>query len=181
VGQIRELQSAASNGQKVQITVMDDSDKTQESVTDAEKLISQDHVTVLVDNTNVDTGWAAYAQQPRCPSSGSSPSSSEMYTNPDFFPEGPDAAVCEHRRGLCGQEGRGYESLALMYCAEQRCALRAWHRSRRQRRPWASRWSTTRRFTYDAPNYTAPMPGGQAGRADVLWIAQAGVRHAGGR
>lgn len=160
------------NGQKVQITVMDDSDNPTTSVTDAEKLISQDHVTVLVDNTNVDTGWAKYAQQHKVPVVGIITSSSEMYSNPDFFPEGQTQQSVNTAEAYAAKK-MGGTKLALMYCAEAAVCAEGVAPLKTAAASLKVPLVYSTSITYDAPNYTAQCVAAKQAGADVLWIAQA--------
>ena len=160
------------NGQKVQITVLDDSDNPTTSVTDAEKLISQDHVTVLVDNTNVDTGWGAYARQHKVPVVGIITSSSEMYTNPDFFPEGQTQQSVNTAEAYAAKKVGGTK-LALMYCAEAAVCAEGVAPLKTAAASLGVPLVYDTSITYDAPNYTAQCLAAKQAGADVLWIAQA--------
>jgi branched-chain amino acid transport system substrate-binding protein len=159
------------NGQKVQITVRDDSDNPTSSVTDAEQLISQDHVRVLVDNTNVDTGWAKYAQRHKVPVIGIITSSSEMYTNPDFFPEGQTQQSVNTAEAYAAKKVGGTK-LALMYCAEAAVCAEGVAPLKTAAASLNVPLVYSTAITFDAPNYTAQCLAAKQAGADVLWIAQ---------
>ena len=160
------------DGQQVEIIVRDDSDNPITSVNDAEELISQDHVKVLVDNTNVDTGWGKYAQQHKVPVVGVITSSSEMYTNPDFFPEGQTQESVNTAEAYAAKKVGGTK-LALMYCAEAAVCAEGVAPLKVAAQSLGIPLVYDTSITYDAPNYTAPCLAAKQAGADVLWIAQA--------
>lgn len=160
------------NGQKVQVIVKDDGDDPGVALTNVTNMINSDHIVALVDNTNVDSSFSTYAQQHKVPVIGAITSSTEMYTNPDFFPEGQTQNDVNTAMVVAAKKSGGTK-LAFLYCAEAAVCQQSVAPLRSIGNQLGVPLVYTTAITYDAPNYTAPCVAAKQSGADVLWIAQA--------
>ncbi len=159
------------NGQKVNVINMDDALNPVTSIADAKKLISQDDVHVLIDNSDVDTGWASYAQSHNVPVVGMVTSSTPMYTNPDFFPEG-ETQDSVNTAEVYAAKKMGGSKLAFLYCAEAAVCAEGVPPLKAAGAKLGVPLVYDTAITYDAPNYTAQCLAAKQAGADVIWIAQ---------
>ncbi len=80
--------SGGINGHPIKIYLQDDTGTPGTSVTDVHTLIDSDQVIALVDMTSSDETWASYVQSKDIPVIGGGTSTTPMFSNPDFYPEG---------------------------------------------------------------------------------------------
>ncbi len=158
-------------GKQVHVIVRDDGDNTGTSLADVEGLVSSDHVVAIADNTNVDGAWASYVQSHGVPVIGPVTSSSLMYTNPDFFPEGQTQPSVNTAEAYAAKK-MGGKKLALLYCAEAAVCAQGVAPLRTDAQKLGLQFVYNTAITFDAPNYTAQCLAARAAGADVLWIAQ---------
>jgi branched-chain amino acid transport system substrate-binding protein len=108
--------SGGIEGHQVKVISTNDALNPGTSLAEVERMVSQDHVVGLVDDSVVDSSWEAYVQDHHVPVLGGNLSNSSFYTNPDFFPEGTtqnflaDQIVLEAKKA-------GAKNLAVLYCA----------------------------------------------------------------
>ncbi len=158
-------------GKQVNVIVKDDGDNTGTSLAEVEGFISNDHVVAISDNTNVDESWASYAKDHGVPVIGQITSSSEMYSNPDFFPEGQTQPSVNTAEAYAAKK-MGGTKLALLYCAEAAVCAQGVAPLRTAAQKLGLQFVYNTAITYDAPNYTAQCLAAKAAGANVLWIAQ---------
>lgn len=76
------------NGHMVNLIVKDDDTNPATASSEAQELVTQNHVLAIFDDSDVDSAFAPYVTQHHVPVVGSFADSHEMYTNADFFPNG---------------------------------------------------------------------------------------------
>ncbi|MCK9896026.1 ABC transporter substrate-binding protein [Frankia sp. AgB32] len=104
------------NGHPVQFLLEDDAANPGKSTTAAHDLVGK-HVVAIVDMTNDDETWASYVAAAKIPVIGSGTSTTPMFTNPDFYPEGQtEQALFPSIVGSA--KAAGATNLGLIYCAE---------------------------------------------------------------
>lgn len=159
------------DGHKVQVIVKDSALNPATAISEAHQLISEDHVNVLSDYSNVDSGWADFAKSNGVPVVGDWGSTVTTYSNSDFYPIGETQDSVNTAEAYAAKK-MGGTKLALLYCAEAAvCALGV-----KPLKIAADKLGVPLVYdtaiTYDAPNYTAPCLAAKAAGADVIWIAQ---------
>lgn len=159
------------NGQQVQVVVKDDGDNPGTALANVQSLVTQNHAIAIVDNTNVDSGWATFVQQQGIPVIGAITSSTEMYTSPNFFPEGQTQNSVITGMVYAAQKVGG-KKLALLYCAEATICQETVAPLKSAAGALKIQLVYNTAITFDAPNYTAPCLAAKQAGADTLWIAQ---------
>jgi branched-chain amino acid transport system substrate-binding protein len=113
------------NGHSVKIIKMDDAGSATTALAQVTQMIQQDHVIALIDDSDVDSAWATYAQQHGVPVVGGNLASEAMFANPDFFPVGETSNVLQDGV-VAGEKKVGISKLGIAYCtAVAACALSA--------------------------------------------------------
>jgi branched-chain amino acid transport system substrate-binding protein len=105
------------NGHPIQLLVVNDSASAEASVPEVQRLVSQDHVIAIAQDSDVDSSWTSYIENAHIPVIGLGSEATQDYTSPDFFSPGQtedsgaisavDAAPPAHAT-----------KLALLYCVE---------------------------------------------------------------
>jgi len=150
--------------------VENDSENPAVSVTAVHSLIQQDHVAAIVDDTNVDVAWASYVKQMKVPVVGLGLSSTPMYTNSDFFPEGQTQDVTNTAMVLAAKKG-GAKKFSLLYCAEvAACADTGTILAKVAAQVGVPLVYKTA-ISFDAPNYDAQCLAAKQAGADSMWVA----------
>ncbi len=109
--------SGGINSHPLQVFLEDDASNPANSEADVQTLVKSDHVIALVDLTNLDETWANYIKSVNIPVIGSTTSTTPMYTNSDFYPEGQTEDALFPSIIDAGKTG-GATNLGLLYCAE---------------------------------------------------------------
>ncbi|ADP81145.1 ABC transporter substrate-binding protein [Pseudofrankia inefficax] len=104
------------NGHQLQLLVEDDAGNPGKSVTAAHTLVGK-HVLAIVDMTNDDETWASYVAAAKIPVVGGGTSTTPMFTNPDFYPEGQTEQAL-FPSIVQSAKTAGATNLGLIYCAE---------------------------------------------------------------
>jgi branched-chain amino acid transport system substrate-binding protein len=159
------------DGRKVQIFVGDDANNPVTSISEAEKMISQDGVSILTDNSNVDSGWANYARSHKVPVVGLAGDTTAESSNPDFFPIGQTQDSVNTAEAYAAKK-MGGTKLALLYCAEAAVCAEGVAPLKAAGAKLGVPMVYNTAITYDAPNYTAQCLAAKEAGADVVWIAQ---------
>jgi branched-chain amino acid transport system substrate-binding protein len=105
------------NGHKVQLMVENDSASAEQSVPEVQKLVNEDHIVALMQDSDVDESWTSYIESAHVPVIGLGSEATQDYTSSDFFSPGQT----EDSGGISEIDGvkrAGAHKLALMYCVE---------------------------------------------------------------
>lgn len=104
------------DGHHVDVITENDALNPGTSLAEVEKLVDQDHVDGIIDDSDVTSSWATFVEHHHIPVLGGNLSDASFYTNPDFFPEGTtqnflaDQIVLEAKKA-------GAKNLAVLYCS----------------------------------------------------------------
>jgi branched-chain amino acid transport system substrate-binding protein len=158
------------NGHQVQVILDDDDSNPGTSLNDVQTLVRSDHIAALVDLSNLDETWASFVKSQGVPVIGANVSTTPMYTNSDFYPEGmtEDALFA----GIIDAAKRGgATNLGLLYCAEavqcQEAVAPLKAATQKQGLPLAYNGE----ISATAPSYTAQCVAAQQGHVTALFIA----------
>lgn len=103
-------------GHRLQVIADDDAGNPGTSIADVEAMIA-DHVVAIVDNSVVDSAWAADVQKAHVPVVGLISIGSTFITNPDFFPEAQTIDSTVYAIADLAKVA-GAHTLGVLYCAE---------------------------------------------------------------
>lgn len=158
------------NGHPVQFTYMDDAGNPGTSVSDVQQLVGSDHVIALVDMTNDDEAWASYVQSKGVPVVGGGTSTTPMYSNPDFYPEGQteDALFPSI---ILAAKAAGATNLGLLYCAEAVQCQEGIAPLKQTGQKLGLPVSYAAEVSATAPNYTAQCVAAQQAHITALFVA----------
>jgi branched-chain amino acid transport system substrate-binding protein len=105
------------NGYKINVIVKDDQSSPANGLQDAQTLIQVDHVVALVDATDTETAWAAFAKQEGVPVVGGFNLSIDDLTSSNFFATGTTEDAFTLAEVLGGKKVHATK-IAEFYCAE---------------------------------------------------------------
>ena len=103
-------------GHQVELTVLDDTSNPGTSATDAQTLIN-DHVAVIIDDSNFDAAWATTVATAGVPVVGGNFSAEPYLTNPDFYPSGQTNDSITYAN-VSVAKAAGATNIGDLYCAE---------------------------------------------------------------
>ena len=113
------------NGHPVQLFFVDDLTNPGDSITDTEKLIDNDHVAAIFDNSEVDSAWLSQAVSAGVPVIGGV-NSDLGFTSPDIFPPGATLNYGIADEDLPAVKA-GIKSEAILYCVEAAACANTTH------------------------------------------------------
>ncbi len=105
------------NGHPVQLMVVNDSASAEVSVPEVQRLVSQDHVIAIAQDSDVDSSWTTYIENAHIPVIGLGSEATQDYTSADFFSPGQtedSGAISE----IDAVKLAHAKKLALLYCVE---------------------------------------------------------------
>ena len=105
------------NGHKVDLIIVNDSASPADSVPEVEKLVTQDHVIAIGQDSDAVSSWAAYIKKAHIPVIGLGSEATEDYTNSDFFASGQTESSGAASTVEAMKLSK-VTKLALLYCAE---------------------------------------------------------------
>jgi branched-chain amino acid transport system substrate-binding protein len=159
------------NGHKVKLIVEDDQASPAVGLTEATKLVTQDHVIAIVDWSLVDGQWGPYVAKQHIPVVGADPNGTPVLTSPDFFATGTTnvGGVYATLEGAKRSGGK----LGIFYCAESpQCSEQI-----PTDKAMAPKYGVTVNYTtaigFAEPNYTAECLAAKAAGVTVLTVADA--------
>ncbi|CAO5177063.1 Leucine-binding protein domain-containing protein [Frankia sp. AiPs1] len=157
------------NGHQIEFTLLDDGGTAGKSVTFARTLISK-HVVAIVDITNVDEPWAKLVQDAKIPVVGLSTSTTPMYSNPDFYPEGQTENALFPSIIQTAKDA-GAKSLGLVYCAEAVQCQEGIDPLKKVGNSLGLPVTYSTEVAATAPNYTAQCIAARDKKIEALFIA----------
>jgi branched-chain amino acid transport system substrate-binding protein len=160
------------DGHHVQIITLDDAFNPGTSVAQVQKLISDDHVVAIVDGSDVDSGWGTVVQQAGVPVIGANLSSTFMFTNPDFFPQGQTDDSLAYALAFAAAKA-GAKKMGVMYCAEQPACAQLAPLVKSAVGKVGISYASSIAVSASASNYTAECLAMQQSGADAVWVSQA--------
>jgi branched-chain amino acid transport system substrate-binding protein len=157
------------NGHQIQFLVEDDAGNPGKSVTAAHDLVAQ-HVVAIVDMTNDDETWASYVASAKVPVVGGGTSTTPMFTNPDFYPEGQTEQALFPSIVLSAKAA-GATNLGLLYCAEAPQCQEGIQPLKDTGKALGMSVSYAASVSATAPNYTAQCVAAQQAGITALFVA----------
>jgi len=160
------------DGHAVKFTAEDDALNPGTSLAQVTRLVEQDHVIAIIDLSDVDSAWATFVQQHKVPVIGWNLTSTLMYSNPDFFPEGQTIDTAPQSIAAAAQK-EGVTKLGVMYCSGAAVCKQLASPVERD----ATALGITAKFTEalndSAPSYTAPCLAAEQAGVTGIFVADA--------
>lgn len=158
-------------GHPVTLVNVDDQTNPGLSTADAGKLIQNDHVAAIIDNSQEDAAWINQAVHAGVPVIGGV-NSVLGYTNTDVFPSG---ATLNY--GIAGEDAgakkAGIKTEAIMYCVEAASCKEITDLAGKVGSQFGIKVIYTGGISFSAPNYTAQCLAAKATGAESLETADA--------
>ena len=160
------------NGYKIKLIEKDDDGNPATSLADVQQLVTQNHVIALVDATDVDTSWEAFAKENGVPVIGQNVSQDPFLTNSDFYAVGQtEDSIFASVVGAAKKAGA--KKMALLYCAEAATCQQGVAPLRATADAEGVPLVTALAISASAPNYAAQCLAAQQSGAQALFIADA--------
>jgi branched-chain amino acid transport system substrate-binding protein len=158
------------NGHPVKVDLVDDQSNPGNSLTDVENLVNQDHVTALLDMTDLDETWAAFAKAHNVPVIGANITEAPFYTNSDFYAEGATEDAL-FPGVIDAAKGAGATNIGLLYCAEAVQCQEGVAPMKQLSATMGLPLKYNGEISATAPNYTAQCVAAQQAGVTSLFIA----------
>jgi len=158
------------NGHPVKVITMDDGGSPATSLTDVQKMVTQDHVVVILDNTDQDGSWASYIASQKIPVLNSLLNPGQ---NADFFDAGAPLVPTGNYGALEAAKQAGSTSLAFMYCTEVAACSQAVPTIKTLTKQLGLKLGYATGISSSAPNYTAQCLAAKAAGANALDVYSA--------
>jgi branched-chain amino acid transport system substrate-binding protein len=162
------------NGHQVHVIVENDGFNPGTAVTEAQTLITKDHVLAIADASIVDAAWAPYAQSAHVPvlGGGESSSSQLFVTNPDFFAIG-QTLNDNYVTYMYAAKKVGAGNIGELYCAEAATCQQAVAPFKETARKLHIKVGYVAPISFAAPNYIAQCLAAKQAGVKMLLIADA--------
>jgi branched-chain amino acid transport system substrate-binding protein len=105
------------NGHRVELKVLDDGSNPATGLQNAKKLVEQEHVIAIIDQSLVDASWASYVAAKGIPALGGLSQEAPFLSNPNFFPSGTQLVV-QTVGTIALAKTATKTHIGVMYCAE---------------------------------------------------------------
>lgn len=102
------------DGHPVNIILDDDAASASTSLTDVRQLVGQDHVSVIVDASGVDSTWVSYINSAKVPII----TINGNILSPEYFTDGPALQTYQALGSFAVAKSEGGSKLAFLYCAD---------------------------------------------------------------
>ena len=158
-------------GHKVELVVKDDAYNPSTSLSEVKAMVENNHVAVLVDNSDVDNAWGTYVEQNSVPVVGGQ-ISDLGYANPMFFV--PSATYNYLPDGMAAiAKSVGLKKLANLYCAEVVACSQSSSGLKTAASKIGLSVSYATSISFSAPSYTAQCLASQQSGADAMVVGDA--------
>jgi branched-chain amino acid transport system substrate-binding protein len=160
------------NGHLIKIFYHDDASSTVTAQSVVETMINQDKIQVLVDDSAVDTNFAAYVDSHKVPVVGGSAESGLLLTDPNFF--SPGQTVDGYNPAyMLAAEKVGAHNIGQLYCAESTVCTQGVSPFRSEAAAKGLKVGYVGQVSYSAPNYTAQCVAAKQSGVTMLNVADA--------
>jgi branched-chain amino acid transport system substrate-binding protein len=160
------------NGHPIKLIKADDGQNSGTSLTLVTKLINDNHVIAVFDNSNVDSAWAKTVQDAGVPVVGGNLASSEFLTNPDFFAQGGTGDSVPY--GIIGAAHKvNADKLAVVYCANVPICAQLPPALKSLGGPEGVQVTYSAALPNAAPNYVAHCLAAKQSGANSMFVASA--------
>jgi branched-chain amino acid transport system substrate-binding protein len=167
-----ENQNGGIAGHPVKMIKVDDGQNSGTSLTQVTKLINDNHVIAIFDNSDVDAAWAKTAQDAGVPVVGGNLASDLFLTNPDFFPQGGTGDSVPF--GILGAAKKvNADKLSVLYCSNVPICAQLPPALKQLGAPEGVQVTYSAALPNSAPNYTAQCVASKQSGANSVFVASA--------
>ncbi len=159
------------DGHAVQIILMDDALNPGTSLAQVTKMVTQDHVLAIMDGSDVDSSWGTFVQKAGVPVIGDNLSSTLMFTNADFFPQGQTINTLAPSIAGAAQRA-GVKKLGMVYCSSDPVCAELAKPIQQAASANGVKAGFAGAISETAPNYTAPCLAAKQSGADGIFVAE---------
>jgi branched-chain amino acid transport system substrate-binding protein len=159
-------------GHSVKLITKDDAASPVTALSEVTSLIAQDHVVAIIDGSDEDQAWAAYAKQHAVPVIGVNLSSTEVFTNADFFPTGQTINTLAPAVAAAAKKGK-VTNLATVYCSEDPICASLASPIETAAKSLGLKSSFAEAISSSAPSYTAPCLAAEQAGANGIFVGEA--------
>jgi branched-chain amino acid transport system substrate-binding protein len=160
------------NGHQISVVLMDDASNTGTALTNVETMISQDHISVLVDDSEGDTAFQSYVDQHHIPVIGGSSTSDLFLSDPNWFSPG-ETVDTYFLFYMAAAKKLGEKTVGQFYCAESTICQQGVPSFRADAKADGLSVGYVSSISYAAPNYTAQCLAAKQAGVQVLNVADA--------
>ncbi len=159
-------------GHQVNVIVKDDGSNPGTAVSLVQQLINQNHITVLIDDSQEDTGFATFVDQNKVPVIGGSSDSDLFLSDPNWF--APGATVDSYFVAYMKAAKKvGAKTVGQMYCAESSICSQGVPSFRANAKAEGLQVGILNEISFSAPNYDAQCVAAKQAGVGLLNVADA--------
>lgn len=160
------------DGHHVDVVEKNDDSNPGNAVTDVMDLVTQNHITVLFDDSEEDTGFGSYVESQKIPVIGGGSDSDLFLTNPDWF--SPGATVDSYFVAyMKAAKEVGAKTVGQLYCAESSVCSEGVPSFRANAAAEGLKVGIEDEISASAPNYDAQCVAAKDAGVGMLNIADA--------
>jgi branched-chain amino acid transport system substrate-binding protein len=159
-------------GHSVKLIVKDDAASPVTALSEVTSLITQDHVVAIIDGSDEDQAWASYAKGHAVPVVAVNLSSTQAYTNTDFFPTGQTINTLAPAVAAAAKKGK-VNNLAVVYCSEDPICASLAPPIKSAAKSLGVKSTFAEAISSSAPSYTAPCLAAEQSGANGIFVGEA--------
>ena len=160
------------NGHQINVVENDDQDNSGTAITDVTKMVVNDHISILVDDSSVDTAFAHYIDSEHIPVIGGGSQSDLLITDPNFFAPGQttDDAFVNYMEAA---KKVGATTIAQLYCAESPICQQGVAPFKAAAKAEGIKVGYVSQISFAAPSYAAQCLAAKQAGVDIMNVADA--------
>jgi branched-chain amino acid transport system substrate-binding protein len=160
------------NGHPIDVILKDDAANPGTALTDVQEMVSQNHITVLIDDSEADTAFSTFVDQQHIPVIGGSSTSDLFLSDPNWFPPGQtvDTYFLFY---MAAAKKVGAKNVGQLYCAESSICQQGVPSFRADAKADGLKVGYVASISFAAPNYTAECLAAKQAGVGALNVADA--------
>ena len=160
------------NGHQIKVIVKDDAANPATALTNVTSLVTSDHISVLVDDSNADTAFASYIDSHHIPVIGGGSQSDLLLTDSNFF--APGQTVDDYFVNYMEAAKKvGATNIAQLYCAESPICQQGVASFKVAAKAEGITVGYISSISFSAPNYTAQCLAAKQAGVEIMNVADA--------
>ena len=160
------------NGHPVKVIVKEDSSNPATALAEVTTLVTKNHIAVLVDNSQVDSGFAKYIDSQHVPVIGGGSESDILLTDPNFF--APGQTVDDYFINYMEAAKKvGADNIAQLYCAESPICQNGVAPFKATAKAEGITVGYVSSISFSDPSYTAECLAAKQGGVQIMNVADA--------
>jgi len=160
------------NGHQISVVLKDDAANPGTALTNVEQMVTQDHISVLLDDSQGDTAFASFVDQHHIPVIGGSSTSDLFLSDPNWFTPG-ETVDTYFLFYMAAAKKIGLKNVGQFYCAESTVCQQGVPSFRADAKAYGLTVGYVSSISYSAPNYTAQCLAAKQAGVQVLNVADA--------